>query len=184
MNLKTFYAQLFTLWSTYECCITRAEHLPKIQLPRIALSKTTMFPTTECWYPADRLVNRCYKNSQKNQKHCTCSFILCMVIYCVCFFLWWNFDLLKRIDLDRVRRNFFVIAKENRKKNFVSLKLRATVPVFCATGVLIFKNCRTVWKVFFKHIAFLLTKIIRLIVNARKTREFCIVWWNWASWDV
>jgi hypothetical protein len=86
-NLKTFYAQLFTLWPTFECYITRAEHVPKIQLPRIALPKTTMFPIMECWYPADGLMNRCYKNSQKNQEHCTCSFVLFVVIYCVCFFV-------------------------------------------------------------------------------------------------
>jgi hypothetical protein len=38
------------------------------------------------------------------------------------------------------KRNFFVNAKESGKKNLFSWKLRATVSIFCATGVLIIKN--------------------------------------------
>jgi hypothetical protein len=88
--LKTFYAQLFTLWSTCECYCTRAEHMPKIQLTSIALPKTTRFPPMEWWYPVDGLVNRSFKNSQKNQKYFTCSFVFVwLFIVCVCFTKFW-----------------------------------------------------------------------------------------------
>jgi hypothetical protein len=146
-----------------------------------------MFSSMECWYPADGLVNRCYKNSQKYQKHCTCAFVFCVVIYCVCLCVCFLMKFWLVVKINRpgpCKKEFLRDCQRESEEKFCFIEVRATVSVFCWTGVLIFKNCSRIWKASFKHIAFLLTKTTCLIVNARKIRKICTVWWNRASWDV